>query len=272
MWEEKDKFGNLRYEFSKTKPKDIDDFISQPISDTIDNDWREELYINALIEQRNGTTNSDYNQELIAEWRKLYDPCHAGSSNTVDGLEINYEEDGWASFVKYDPAQMDYWLDFIDTDTELMKYSVKCIGRRTKIINSQKARSIYNSNVEDIMFLPGAWAENDEYNTLEQISECNKSGQSYTLLNEDDYNRLSISSTPASCFDEIRDSIYQFFTYNTTVSLVTFPKYYLEPNTLIQIIDKKSGLGGDFIITQFTLPLTYNGTMTISAAEALVRI
>ena len=66
--------------------------------------------------------------------------------------------------------------------------------------------------------------------------------------------------------------LYQNLCYNTTINLTCLPKYYIEPNNIIRIEDKESGIYGNYQITQFSLPLTYNGTMSITATEALTRV
>ena len=48
--------------------------------------------------------------------------------------------------------------------------------------------------------------------------------------------------------------------------------YRLEPNTLIKIQDEKSKINGQYIISKMTIPLAYNGTMTINATKAVERL
>ena len=83
---------------------------------------------------------------------------------------------------------------------------------------------------------------------------------------------FSSSGTGSTAFDYIRDALYQYLVYNLTVTINCVPRYYLEPNNLIYIDDKQSKIRGDFVITQYTLPLTYNGNMSITANEALTRV
>ena len=66
--------------------------------------------------------------------------------------------------------------------------------------------------------------------------------------------------------------MYQNLSYNTTITITCLPKYYMEPNNIIYIEDKETGIIGNFQITQFSLPLTYNGTMSITATEVLTRV
>jgi hypothetical protein len=46
------------------------------------------------------------------------------------------------------------------------------------------------------------------------------------------------------------------------------PIYYLEPNTIIHVTDERANIDGDYNITKLTIPLTYNGTMNITATKA----
>ena len=96
--------------------------------------------------------------------------------------------------------------------------------------------------------------------------------QRFFVLTQEYYDLFSISSTGASCFDRIREMMYQNLNYNTTISITCLPKYYMEPNNIIYIEDKESNISGNYQITQFTLPLAYNGTMSITATQVLTRV
>ena len=54
--------------------------------------------------------------------------------------------------------------------------------------------------------------------------------------------------------------------------MTTIPVYYLEPNTRVYVHDEESGINGQYIISKMTIPLTYNGTMSITATKAVDRI
>ena len=57
---------------------------------------------------------------------------------------------------------------------------------------------------------------------------------------------------------------------NITVNAI--PIYHLEPNTRIYVYDDNSKIDGQYIISKLTIPLTYNGIMSISATKAPERI
>lgn len=218
-------------------------------------EWREELYRRALDAQVTNSVNDNYyDSELIAEWRNLYDP-----------MNQNWKDyNNWNPDIFNNPENLNFWLDFIDTGSEIGKYSVNEIGRRTKVVNSDKITSLYNMEVPDIIFIEGL--------NQDLMTQYRNIGQRFFVLTREYFDLFSISSTGASCFDKLREMIYQNLCYNTTISITCLPKYYMEPNNIIHIEDKKSNINGNYQITQFTLPLAYNGTMSITATEVLTRV
>lgn len=226
-------------------------------------EWREELYRRALNAQvTNSVYDNAYDAELIAWWRTMYDPSKGYAGGVWSG-EAEWPN-GWAPAVTKDPSSLVFWLDFIDTGSELGNYSVKQIGRRTKVINKNDITSIYNKEVEDVVFLENK-AGDQEF--IDLINYYNSIGQNFFALQPAEEALFTASSTGASCFDEIRDMLYQYLCYNTQIQITCLPKYYLEVNNIIYINDKISNIQGNYQITQITLPLAYNGTMQVQAIE-----
>ena len=174
------------------------------------------------------------------------------------------EYDHWNPDVFNNPSNLNFWLDFIDTGSEIGRYSINEIGRRTKVVNSDEITSVYNMEVPDIIFIEGLDSS--------LIAEYRNIGQRFFVLTPEYYDLFSISSTGASCYDRIREMLYQNLCYNTTISITCLPKYYMEPNNIIYVEDRESNISGNYQITQFTLPLAYNGTMSITATEVLTRV
>ena len=258
MWEVKDPKTNLivRYDFNNRSSYSVSGYTTTLIGGPC-GEWREELYRQALMAQvTNSVYDNYYDSELLAEWRKLYDPANADWVN------------GWNPDVNNNPALLNYWLDFIDTGSEVGKYSIGEIGRRTKVVNNTDIKSIYNKEVPDVVFIENT----DAASRTELTKKYNTIGQRYFFLTAQYYDLFAISTTGTSCFDEIRNMLYQNLNYNTTITLTCLPKYYIEPNNIIYIEDRDSGIAGNFEITQFTLPLAYNGTMSITATEVLTRV
>lgn len=256
MWEVKDKKSNLivRYDFNTLDDYSVDDYTVTLVGTPCD-EWREELYRRALNAQvSNSVYDNYYDSELIAEWRNLYNPMNKNWDAT----------NHWNPDVFNDPGSINFWLDFIDTSSALGKYSIKNIGRRTKVVNNNDIKTVYNSEVHDVVFIEG----------LDQdlIVKYQGIGQRFFILTNEYYDMFSISTTGTSCFDQIREMMYQNLCYNTTISLTCLPKYYIEPNNIIRVEDKDSNIYGNYQITQYSLPLTYNGTMSITATEVLTRV
>ena len=256
MWEVKDKESNLivRYDFNTLNEYSVDGYVVTLVGTPCD-EWREELYRRALNAQvSNSVYDNYYDSELIAEWRNLYNPMNKNWDAT----------NHWNPDVFNDPGSINFWLDFIDTSSALGKYSIKNIGRRTKVVNNNDIKTVYNSEVPDVVFIEG----------LDQdlIVKYQGIGQRFFILTNEYYDMFSISTTGTSCFDQIREMMYQNLCYNTTISLTCLPKYYIEPNNIIRVEDKDSNIYGNYQITQYSLPLTYNGTMSITATEVLTRV
>lgn len=218
-------------------------------------EWREELYRRAMNAQvTNSVYDNYYDSELIAEWRRLYDPMNENWNSY----------DHWNPDVFNNPENINYWLDFIDTGSAMGRYSIGEIGRRTMVESSDSYTSIYNQSPPNIIFIDG-------YNQ-EELEHYTMMGQKFFILTSEYQDLFVASSTGTSCFDKIREMLYQNLNYNTTISITCLPKYYMEPNNIIHIEDRKSNINGNYQITQFTLPLTYNGTMSITATQVLTRI
>lgn len=275
----------LNYRYSKIELKDFP--------------WQEELYMQALIKKESGTTSPYYDEELIAEWRKVYNPgtmdwfvwadsddgkyfskaggwfeetlrvvsyapltdCFGNkqpelSSPSDEPYQLNILISPWNPSFYGDTSQLTYWLDFID----LPQYSVPAIGRRTKVTSNEKISKMTWPEIPQIIFYTGDTCPATEDN-YEGYQTFHLSDQTVDLFTTDDANITAL--------DEIRNLISSHLVYNLQLSITCFPMYHLEPNTLIYIYNKAAAIDGTFQISQFTIPLGYNGTMSITATEIL---
>ena len=213
--------------------------------------WQTELYYQGLEAQANGTDPGYYFAELSAEWPRICD---------VQTDEI-YEE------YLIDPSALPYFLDFIDTDAAVGEFNVKSMGRRTKATNGKDINCLFEPSFKDIVIIQSGMS-----NTQALIDECLSKGQSYVLVGSSIYGELAVGSNYNSAYNEIRNQIFQSTSYNESITIQAMPIYYLEPNTRITVVDPASGIGGDYIIKSISLPLTVNGTMSLSCTRALQRI
>ena len=75
-------------------------------------------------------------------------------------------------------------------------------------------------------------------------------------------------------FEQIRaknaldELLYQHSYCTESINITAIPVYYLQPNTRISVRDDQSEINGEYIVSKITLPLTYNGQMSIQATKA----
>ena len=159
------------------------------------------------------------------------------------------------------------YLDFIDEDSELGQYSVSNIGRRAKIIdgNNEGINCVFEPQIPDIVYLQAGNIDTDR----QQLSNF---GQYWTQIPSQLSTLLVTGGSLNSCFEKIKDLLYQYTHLNNTISITSLPIYYLEPNTRITVEDDPAGIYGDYIIQSISLPLDISSTMTINAYKALQKI
>lgn len=216
--------------------------------------WREELYRRVLMSSSQGQSylGTEYDMELLGFWRDI---CKMNNVKDEMYLDIS------------DVRSLPFWFDFIDTSAGYGAYSIDAIGRRTKAVNDDKINSLYNEDVPDVIFLT-----EEEMSNTNLLKYYNDIGQSYFQISDNFEKQFVTSSTGSSAFDKIRELLYQYLVYNTQITLQGSPIYYLEPNTLIYIEDKDSGVKGRYEISSISIPLAYSGNMSITATEALSRV
>lgn len=275
MWSVVDTSGdviNYLYTDTNTKPAEAKELAASPCEE-----WREEIYRNALERQAQAQSTEPYDAEMLAFWRLLYDP------DNKDWIYANYPEyNHWNPSVREDPAGLVFWIDFIDTTSEVGKYAVSQIGRRMKVVNNDSIKILFTKQIPPIVFIPDYQEVADlleiEYADAEDAAE---KVREYCAANETNYffqlspqveSSFVNSSTGSSAFDEIRNLLYQYLVYNTTISISCLPRYWYEPNNMIYLENRENGIQGNYVITQYSLSLTYNGTMSITMTQALTRV
>ena len=263
---------NYLYTDTNTKPAEAKELVASPCEE-----WREEIYRNALERQAQVQSTEPYDAEMLAFWRLLYDP------DNKDWVYADYPEyNYWNPSVREDPARLVFWIDFIDTTSEVGKYAVSQIGRRMKVVNNDDIKILFTKQIPPIVFIPDYQEVADlleiEYTNAEDAAE---KVREYCAANETNYffqlspqveSSFVHSSTGPSAFDEIRNLLYQYLIYNTTISISCLPRYWYEPNNMIYLENRENGIQGNYVITQYSLPLTYNGTMSITMTQALTRV
>ena len=214
-------------------------------------DFRTELYLQGIMAEANGLQTGYYYQQLKSEWCKIYD---------IKNHKF-YDD------VIQHPQNINFFLDFIDTTSAINEFNVNNIGRRTNVINNDKINCIFEPDFLNICFIETGTEETD---ILQQ--QCKKANIDYIQISSQVYSNFVTCGYYNSAYEQLKNEIYQYTNYNEQVSLNTVSIYYLQPNSRITIRDNASGIYGDYIIKNISLPLDVSGTMNISCVRALERI
>lgn len=231
--------------------KQLYEVIDAKVETITTKDWRSELYLSGVNTERFGTNSNHYYTELMNEWPKLYD-LRAGD---------------WRENAKNTPSDIDFFLDFIDSGAAISELSVPNIGRRTKVINDDKINCLFEPHIPDFIMI-----EAGSEGATAAIQECAAKGQDYILVPSSIYSKLAMGGTMNSAFYLIQDLLYQYTSYNESISVQSLPIYFLEPNIRITVRDSESGINGDYMINSISIPLDINGTMSLSCTRALEKI
>ena len=153
------------------------------------------------------------------------------------------------------PNLLNFWFDFLDSSGDIGRFSVKAIGQRPKNVNNTKLTSIYYRSIPNLIF------ETEEENSVKN------SAYSYITMTQNLENCLSVSDRGKSAWEEMQAYLNDYTYAKESVSFTTIPIYYLQPNEQVSIKDSESKINGEYIINKITVPLTYNGTMSITATK-----
>ena len=167
----------------------------------------------------------------------------------------------WNKNVVENPQLLNFWFDFLDNG-ELQQFSVKVVGDRPKSINDKDITSIYFRETPNIIYV-----DPDKYN-----SENIEPGYVYACIPYGLDNMFNISTQGKSAKDKIDEMLYNYSYCIENISITAIPVYYLEPNTRIFVHDEETKINGEYLINKITIPLTYNGTMSITAVKAVERL
>ncbi len=227
--------------------------------------------LNRLDYYTGKTGYEQYYHDIEGFWRLLYDKEHAGETAIIgktskfEGTEIHYDSDGWNVLVTEDPTSLLFWFDFYETDTSAIgRFSVPAIGQRTKVVQDDDVRVIVYPDVPDIVYLyEGETITEDDF-----ALSANNSGYSFFPNPSSAFTTyFTLSIRNKSAKETMDNLVYNYSHTNDNISLTTIPIYYLQPNSIIHVHEDLSHIDGYYEVTKITLPLTYNGTMNISAVK-----
>lgn len=182
-----------------------------------------------------------------------------GENETDDYSATKYY---WNKNVVLAPEQLNFWIDFYDGNDSLMQYSIAAIGDRPKVVNDSKITSIYFRNVPQVIFTNG-----QDYNGLDI-----KTGYTYIWLDKSMQDLFSISAQGKSAEEEMNELFNNYSYCSESVTITAVPIYHLEPNTLVYIYNEENKINGKYQVNRITIPLNYNGMMSITATKIMEQI
>lgn len=193
------------------------------------------------------------NENELANMEKEYDSWIKSQENFYNSGSYQH----WNKDVYESPETLNFWFDFLDSESELSQFSVKAIGSRPKVVNDNNINSIYFRDTPNVIF--------------QEYGDQNLAGKKNIQVSDIE-SMFTVSAQGKSARDKLDELLYQHGYCSESATINTIPIYYLQPNTRIFIHDDDTNLHGDYIVSKLTIPLTYNGTMSITATKAAKNI
>lgn len=249
--------GNNKYYLWDIENLKYAELTNYSIKEITTKDWRTELYLRGEEANNNATDSGFYYPELENAWPAIYD---------IENQKFFAEEElpEGNQLTTAELTTGNYFLDFIDTTASISKFSVSNIGRRTKVVSNQDVNCLFEPTIEDIIVLDTSDTNFEEYK-----KECVALGQTYIQCQHDIFQGFVTGGYYNAAFDQIKLLLYQYTTFQNTISIQCMPIFYLDANSRIHIDDKTTNTFGDFIIQSISLPLGSGQTMSISCSAAL---
>ena len=216
-------------------------------------DWRTQLLLEGAAAQTRGLESNYYYEELKTEWPRIYD----------------LENGCYYPEVIQNPSCINYYLDFISSGhPSIINLSVNNIGRRSFVTdNGKNTNCVFENWIPDIILIKAG-----ETDTQDRSDEAANRGQLFTQVPANIYDNLQIGGVYNSAYQDIRQTLHEFTSYNETISLQTLPLYFLQPNTRITVYNPKSSIRGDYLINSLSFALDTEGLLTINASRAVERV
>ena len=234
--------------------------------------WADDVEMEFYILQ-----NSDVYTETMAEFSNNNTKADCNTvQNKINKYSVESDDEKlyWNPSVFEAPETLNFWIEFLDNGEELGAYQIKQIGDRQMVVNDEQVKAIYYKEVPDIILYSNYTDENLPLLTKKGLRQSiqDESGYTFVYLPKGFAQYLQISYRSKSAKDKIDELLYQHAYCVENISITALPIYHLQPNTRIFVADKRTGINGEYIVSKISLPLNYNGTMSITATKAPERI
>ena len=245
-------------------------------------DWREILYQMAKDYYNNGSQVdfwqkiNEYNdnqylfqktgyevfyEDILGFWRQLYfDPLYESLDYELPigySLEDYADYNGWHRDVYENPAGLNFWIDFIEPSGELSAYAIDQIGVKGKYENSSTVKSIAAKQPPALKVLT-----NTEWVLL---GENPNPDYSYVQLEGILANSYTISAQGISALEHTQNLLFNHTYLQESITLSLIPDESLKVNSRVKL--NAINVNGEFTISKITLPLVYNGMMSVTLTK-----
>ena len=178
---------------------------------------------------------------------------------TIYDLNLSYnQENYWHKNVTENPTGLNFWLDFVEPNGEMEKFSVATIGQRVKVVNDKDVNVIILPDAPEIQYKLTTEVEKLQGNLALKLFQ----------LPDYYYNLFAVASKQTSAIDKCNELLNQHTQLMSSITINTLPIYYLEPNKMFNFTF--GSMTGKYVISKFSIPLSYNGTMSITANKVLI--
>ena len=175
---------------------------------------------------------------------------------------------------------INYYFEMVDmSDYNL---NVSQIGHRPKSINNDKVNVIFQTEPPHVFCVVASsnTTAQDRKDVLTEIGKLNNTEPkpnplyTFTQVPQNYGNSIAQGLAQNSAYDNMRSMAHSVIQYNEGLSLTILPLYFLEPNTLIAVQDVDAGIPNEtyYEIKSYSVPLTSNGTMSLSCVRATTLI
>ena len=243
---------------------------SGTLKQIVANDWRAELYLSGLEKIKKGDRPDKYEQELLDFFDTIYEWGYYQHPEETVKTEDDFVFEGrFKTDIVNTPNELNYFLDYLEPLDKLGGISVDDIGSKIYSYQQDKIIKLYNEEVPDLILINASWSNEYKDKILEQ---CTQEGQPFSNIEEGLFSTIAEGVVGYTAQETARNFLYQYTTYNESVTIQSLPIYYLDVNQRITVEDRKTGIFGDYIIKTLTLPLVPTSVMAISAVKAINRI
>ena len=216
----------------------------------------------------------NFGRPIMSEGQYTYKHEPIAYYQKVEQYEYDYDEEyssenKWNVLKNESPELLLFWFDFLDSETsEIGKYGVNNVMDRSKASNESNVKAIYYRDTLNIVYQHMS----DTSERYQKLLDYTRSG--YNIIQAGDWiwDYFTIANCGKSCKDVLDEWLQAYTQANESVSISCIPIYTLEPNNRISVHDDNIKINGEYIINSISIPLTYNGTMSINATKAVDKL